>query len=61
MNIFIKNFRTLLVAAAMVLGVTATTGGVYAQQSADKAKAADKSTSTDKKNHRHFQEKKTAR
>ena len=45
----------------MVLGVTATTGGVYAQQSADKAKAADKSTSTDKKNHRHFQEKKTAR
>jgi hypothetical protein len=49
MNIFIKNFRTLLVAAAMVLGVTATTGGVYAQQPADKAKAADKSTSTDKK------------
>ena len=48
MNIFIKNSRTLLVAAAMVLGVTATTGGVYAQQSTDKAKMADKSTSTDK-------------
>jgi hypothetical protein len=49
MNIFIRNSRTLLVAAAMVLGVTATTGGAYAQQPADKAKAADKSTSTDKK------------
>ena len=46
--------------AAMVLGVRRT-AGVYAQQPADKAKTADKSTSTDKKNHRHVQEKKTAK
>jgi len=45
MNIFIKDARTLWVAAAIVLGAGTMIGGVHAQQSTDKAEEAGKATS----------------
>ena len=47
MNIFIKDARTLWVAAAIVFATGATIGGVHAQQSTDKVKEAGKATSAD--------------
>ncbi|MEO6824068.1 MAG: beta/gamma crystallin domain-containing protein [Nitrosospira sp.] len=47
MNIFIKDARTLWVAAAIVLGTGTTIGGVHAQQSTDKAEEAGKAISAD--------------
>ncbi len=58
MNILIKNSRKLLVVTAMLFGVCATTGGVYAQQANDKNKASDKSTSGEKHKPSHSQSRK---
>lgn len=48
MNIPRNSFRNGLAATIMLMGFCAATGAVYAQQSGDKAKAEEKSMSTEK-------------
>ncbi|SEK87600.1 Beta/Gamma crystallin [Nitrosovibrio tenuis] len=48
MNILRKSIRNALVTTAVLFGLCAATGAVYAQQTGDKAKTSDKSMSSEK-------------